>query len=52
MEFKFVSNQKPGKVNVTSLSRQKLVRRIDQQIRFLGTSGTCFRCMFVDRIET
>ncbi len=32
MELKFVSNQKPGKVDVTTLRRQKLVRRIDQQI--------------------
>ncbi len=32
MEFKFVSNQKPGKVDVTTLRRQKLVRRIDHQI--------------------
>ena len=32
MELKFVSNQKPGKVDVTILRRQKLVRRIDQQI--------------------
>lgn len=32
MEFKFVPNQKPGKVDVTTLRRQKLVRRIDQQI--------------------
>jgi hypothetical protein len=32
MELKFVSNQKPGKVEVTILRRQKLVRRIDQQI--------------------
>lgn len=35
MEFKFVSNQKPGKVDVTTLRRQKLVRRIDQQIGFV-----------------
>lgn len=32
MEFKFVANQKPGKVDVTTLRRQKLVRRIDHQI--------------------
>ena len=32
MEFKFVPNQKPGKVDVTTLRRQKLVRRIDQQV--------------------
>ena len=32
MELKFVSNQKPGKVDVATLRRQKLVRRIDQQI--------------------
>jgi hypothetical protein len=32
MELKFVSNQKPGKVDVTTRRRQKLVRRIDQQI--------------------
>jgi hypothetical protein len=32
MELKFVSNQKPGKVDVTTLRCQKLVRRIDQQI--------------------
>lgn len=32
MELKFVSNQKPGKVDVTTLRRQKLVRRIDHQI--------------------
>lgn len=32
MELKFVSNRKPGKVDVTTLRRQKLVRRIDQQI--------------------
>jgi len=32
MELKFVSNQKPGKVDVTTLRRQKLVCRIDQQI--------------------
>jgi hypothetical protein len=35
MEFKFVSNQKPGKVDVTTLRRQKLIRRIDQQISLL-----------------
>ena len=32
MELKFVSNQKPGKVDVTTLRRQKLVGRIDHQI--------------------
>lgn len=32
MEFKFVSNQKPGKVDVNTLCCQKLVGRIDQQI--------------------
>jgi hypothetical protein len=35
MEFKFVPNQKPGKVDVTTLRRQKLVRRIDQQIGYV-----------------
>ncbi|MEI6484664.1 MAG: hypothetical protein WCO11_00190 [Sphingomonadales bacterium] len=35
MEFKFVPNQKPGKVDVTTLRRQKLVRRIDQQVGFV-----------------
>lgn len=35
MELKFVSNQKPTKVDVTTLRRQKLVRRIDQQIGFV-----------------
>ena len=35
MEFKFVPNQKPGKVDVTPLRRQKLVRRIDQQVGFV-----------------
>lgn len=35
MEFKFVPNQKPGKVDVTTLRRQKLVRRIDQQVGYV-----------------
>jgi hypothetical protein len=35
MEFKFVPNRKPVKVDVTILRRQKLVRRIDQQVGFV-----------------
>lgn len=35
MEFKFVPNQKPVKVDVITLRRQKLVRRIDQQVGFV-----------------
>ena len=35
MELKFVSNQKPRNVDVTVLRRQKLVRRIDQQIGYI-----------------
>lgn len=35
MDFKFAPNQKPLKVDVTTLRRQKLVRRIDQQVGFV-----------------
>jgi hypothetical protein len=35
MELKFVAAQKPGVVNVTVQRRQRLVRRIDQQISLI-----------------
>lgn len=39
MELKFVAAKKPESVNATVQRRQRLVRRIDQQINLLQSAG-------------
>lgn len=39
MELKFVAAKKPESVNATVQRRQRLVRRIDQQINLLHSAG-------------
>lgn len=44
MELKFVATTRPEKLNPTVQRRQKLVRRIDQQIGYVRQMSVAGRC--------